>query len=318
MGKLELPTEKWTARVKEVKLGGGGRRTVIIGGASAPPFLKSEGSLPNPPRIAIEIRDDQALSFPQVLRSAWGDAVKSPGTWARQAAKLNPDLIVLRLISAHPDRGNTGAAEAKAAVEEVLSAVDLPLIVIGPEMPEKDNEVLAAASEIARGQRIGLGNCVAENYRTIAACCISDGHVAIAKTPLDINLAKQLNSLLNDLGLPLESMIADPDTGALGYGLEYGYTIIERLRLAALTGDSTLATPTIAHAGMETWRHKETRVSEAPPSWGDLKERAISWETLTAFTLIQAGADIVVMCHPRAVELVKASISKLIGESSSN
>ncbi len=315
MAKVELPREKWSSRVREVKLGNGGRRPVTLGGASALPFLKEEGFLPNPPRIAIELRDDGGLSFPQVLRSAWGKVVEDLGAWARKAAELNPDLIVLRLLSAHPEHGNTNEAKARAAVEQVLSAVDLPLIVIGPEVPEKDNEVLAAASEVARGQRIGLGNCTLQNYRTIAACCLSDGHVAIAKTPLDINLAKQLNSLLSDMGLPPESIMADPDTGALGYGLEYGYTIVERLRLAALLGDPSAATPVIVHPGAETWRHKETKVAQGvPPTWGEHKTRAVAWEALTAFALVHAGADVVVMCHPGAIELVKTAMKRLSTE----
>ncbi len=312
MAKVELPKEKWTGRVREVKLGDGGRRRVTLGGASALPFLKEEGSLPNPPRIAIELRDDGGLSFPETLRSAWGKVLENPGAWARRAAELGPDLLVLRLVSAHPEYGNTGKAEAKEAVSQVLSAADLPLIVIGPELPEKDNEVLTAASEVARGQRIALGNCVADNYRTIAACCLSDDHVAIAKTPLDINLAKQLNSLLSDIGLPPDSIMADPDTGALGYGLEYGYTVVERLRLAALMGDSSAAAPVIVHPGAETWRHKEIKVAQGiPHTWGKLEERAVAWEAITALALIHAGADVVVMCHPKAIELVKAAMEKL-------
>jgi len=169
-----------------------------------------------------------------------------------------------------------------------------------------------AASEAARGQRIALGNLEEKNYRTVAAVCISDGHVAIAKTPLDINLAKQLNVLVSDVGVPLDSIIMDPDTGALGYGIEYAYSIIERLKLAALMGDSMCQMPIISHPGTETWRQKEARAAEGvPAAWGDLKQRAVIWEELTATALINAGSNLVVMCHPRAVETVKSMIAKL-------
>lgn len=315
MPEVEIPTEKWTGKVREVRLGGGGRKEVVVGGQTTLPFLSFEGSIPNPPRIAIEIQDSEPSGWPSVLLSAWGDAAKDLGAWAKKAAEFGADIIMLRLQSAHPEAGNTGAAEAKTAVDKVLSAVDLPLIVLGPGVAEKDNEVLVAVSEVARGQRIALGNCEEKNYRTIAAVCISDGHIAIAKTPLDINLCKQLNILISDVGVPLDSILMDPDTGALGYGIEYGYSINERLRLAALMGDAMTAMPIVNHAGGETWRQKEAKASEGvPAAWGNLEERGVIWEEITASTVINGGADIVVMCHPKAVERIKSTIDKLIGK----
>lgn len=308
---VEIPVEKWTGKVKEVKLGGGGRKEVVIGGASTLAYLKTEGEVGNPTRIAIEIQDCEP-DYPEVLLAAWGNAVKDPGAWAKKAAEAGAEIICLRLTSAHPEGGNTGAAEAKAAVEKVLTAVDLPLIVLGPGVAEKDNEVLMAASETAKGQRVALGNCEEKNYKTIAAVAISDGHIAIAKTPLDINLAKQLNVLVSDVGVPLDSIIMDPDTGALGYGIEYGYSINERLSLAALMGDSMCQMPILNHSGSETWRQKETKAAEGVPGeWGNLEERAMMWEEITAMACINSGADLIVMCHPKAVEIVKATIGKL-------
>lgn len=313
MPEVEIPVEKWTGKVKEVKLGGGGRKEVIVGGETTLPFLTFEGSIPNPPRIAIEVHDREPSAWPSPLLSAWGDAVKDPATWAKKAVEFGADIIALKLLSAHPEAGNTGAAEAKAAMDKVLSAVDLPVIVIGPGVAEKDNEVLTAASETAKGQRVALGNCEEKNYRTIAAVCISDGHIAIPFTPLDINLCKQLNIMLSDLGVPLDSIIMDPNTGALGYGIEYAYSINERLRLAALGGDAMTAFPIINHAGGDSWRQKEARASQGvPASWGDLDERSVLWEEITASTLINTGSDIVVMCHPKAIDRVKSTIDKLM------
>lgn len=311
---VEVPAEKWTGKIRQVTLGAGGRKEVTIGGGSTLPYLKFEGEPANPTRVAIEIQDAEPTSWSPTLLSAWGDAVKDPATWAKKAAEFGAEIICVRLVSAHPEAGNTGAAEAKATVEKVLSAVDLPLMVIGPGVAEKDNEVLMAASEVAKGQRIALGNCEEKNYKTAAAVCISDGHIAIAKTPLDINLAKQLNVLVSDVGVPLDSIIMDPDTGALGYGIEYAYSIIERVRLAALMGDNMCQMPILSHPGSETWRQKEAKAAEGvPDEWGSLDDRAVIWEELTAMALIESGSDLVVMMHPRAVEVVKASISKLSG-----
>lgn len=308
---VEIPVDKWIGKIRELKLGGGGRKEVIIGGASTLPYLKFEGEPCNPTRVAITIHDCEP-PYPPGLLSAWGDVVKDPGEWAKKAVEIGADIICLRLTSAHPETANTGAVEAKATVDKVLSAVDVPLIVLGPGVAEKDNEVLMAVSETAKGQRIALGNCEEKNYKTIAAVAISDGHIAIAKSPLDINLAKQLNVLVSDVGVPMDSIIMDPDTGALGYGIEYGYSINERLRLAALMGDSMCQIPIINHAGPETWRQKEARAAEGVPAeWGSLDERAVIWEELTAISCINSGADLLVMNHPKAVEMIKSTIGKL-------
>ncbi|MFA4836818.1 MAG: acetyl-CoA decarbonylase/synthase complex subunit delta [Dehalococcoidia bacterium] len=308
---VAIPIEKWTGQIREVTLGAGNRKKVTIGGAATFPALKFEGKTGNPTRVAIEIHDGKP-PYPAALFSAWGDAIKDPGTWAKKAAEIGAEVLCLRLSSAHPEGGNTGAAEAKKTVQKVLAAVDLPLIVLGPGVAEKDNEVLMAASEAARGQRIALGLCVEKNYRTCAAVCISDGHIAIAKSPLDINLAKQLNVLVSDVGVPLDSIIMDPDTGALGYGLEYSYSIIERIKMAALLGDGMCQMPIMNHPGPESWRQKEAKASEGvPDSWGKLEDRAVIWEELTAIAMINAGSDMVVMCHPKAVAVIKDYVKKL-------
>ena len=314
MPPVEIPTEKWTGKVHQVTLGGNGRKSVVVDGETTLPFLHFDGSIPNKPVVAVDIQDCTPSDWSPTLLAAWGDVVNDPAAWAKKAVEFGAEVISLSLKSAHPDEGNTGADEAKATVEKVLGAVDVPLIVIGPGVAEKDNEVLVAVSEAARGQRIALGNCEEKSYRTIAAVCIADGHVAIPCSPVDLNLAKQLNILLTDAGVPIDSIIMDPTTGALGYGLEYTYSVMERLRLAALGGDKLTAMPMINHIGAEAWRQKEAKASEGmPASWGDLEQRGIIWEEQTAIGLLSAGSDIVVLRHPKSVELVKATISKLMG-----
>lgn len=314
MSPVEVPVEKWTGKVSEVTIGGsGGRKGITVGGESTLPFLHFEGATPNKPAIAIEIQDVKPEDWSPHLMSAWGDAMADPGEWAKKAVEYGADIIALRLRSAHPEAGNTGADEAKKNVDKVLSAVDLPVIVIGPNVAEKDNEVIVAASEAGKGQRLALGNCEEKNYRTIAATCMADNHVAMGHTPLDINLAKQLNVLLSDMGLSTDSIIMDPDTGSLGYGLEYSYSVMERLMLAALGGDKMAAIPMINNIGAEAWRQKECKATEGlPDSWGDNEQRSIVWEEATAIALLNAGSNIVVLRHPKTVELVKAAIDKLM------
>jgi acetyl-CoA decarbonylase/synthase complex subunit delta len=187
------------------------------------------------------------------------------------------------------------------------------LVVYGPGQAEKDNEVLEAAAEAAKGERVALGNCEDKNYRSIVAAALAYEHLVIGKTPIDVNLAKQLNILISDMRLDLENVLMDPTTGALGYGLEYSYSVMERLRLAALTGDGMTQQPMIVTVGEEAWRAKETKVNEGvPKEWGNWNTRSVVWESITAATLLQSGADIVVLRHPESVALVSRTLDGLM------
>ncbi len=316
---IATPKEKWTGRVREVTLGataaeGGTRRQkVVVGGEGTLPFLHFEAPAPHRPVIAVEVQDRYPADWSPLLLEAWGDVLESPTAWAAKAEALGADLIALSLKSASPEGGNTGSAEAQATVRAVLEAVGLPLIVYGPGQAEKDNEVLVAAAEAAKGERIALGNCEDKNYRTIVAAALAHGQLVIARTPIDVNLAKQLNILIGDMRLDPDRILMDPTTGALGYGLEYTYSVMERLRLAALTGDSMTQMPMICTVGEEAWRAKEAKVNTGvPAAWGDWHERSVLWEVLTATTLIEAGADIVVLRHPESVAHVRQAIDRLM------
>jgi len=316
---VNIPKEKWAGRVREITLGatsaeGGTRgRKVVVGGEATLPFLHFEGQIPHRPVIAVEVQDRYPEDWSPLLLDAWGDVARDPAAWAKKVEELGADLVALALKSASPEAGNTGKAEATATVQAVLKATTLPLIVYGPGQAEKDNEVLVAAAEAAKGERIVLGNCEDKNYRTIVAAALAHGQLVVAKTPIDVNLAKQLNILISDMRLELDRILVDPTTGALGYGIEYTYSVMERLRLAALTGDGMTQQPMICTVGEEAWRTKEAKVNTGvPQAWGDWKARSINWEVITATTLIQAGADIVVLRHPESIALVKRAIDQLM------
>jgi acetyl-CoA decarbonylase/synthase complex subunit delta len=198
-------------------------------------------------------------------------------------------------------------------VRQVLQATGLPLIVFGPGQADLDNELLVAVAEETKGERLVLGVCEDKNYRTIVAAAMANDHLVDSRTPMDVNLAKQLVILIHDVGLPLERIVMDPTTGALGYGIEYGYSVMERLRLAALQGDGMTQQPMLVTPGEEAWRVKESKVgTDVPAAWGDWKERGILWETVTASALLESGANIVVMRHPEAVKRIREMISQLM------
>ena len=316
---VQVPTEKWTGQVREVTLGatsadGGTRsKTVTVGGETTLPFLHFEGTIPNPPVIAVEVSDCYPKDWSPLLLEAWGDVLNDPAAWAAKAEEYGADIVALKLRSASTEWGDTGKAEAAAVVKAVLAATGLPLIIYGPGQADKDNEVLEAAAEAAKGERVALGNCEDKNYRSIVAAALAYDQLVIANSPIDVNLAKQLNILISDMRLDLDRILMDPTTGALGYGLEYSYSVMERLRIAALTGDAMTQLPAIHRVGEEAWRAKEAKVNEGvPEEWGDWKKRSLMWEAITAETLLQAGSDIVVLRHPESIETVKRTISRLM------
>jgi acetyl-CoA decarbonylase/synthase complex subunit delta len=314
---IEIPKEKWGGKVREVTLGataanGGTRaKTVTVGGETTLPFLHFEGEIPRPPAVAIEVQDRKPDDWPAVLLEAWSDVTGDLTAWVKAAEAADADVILLKFAQ-HPDL--TGAY-ARQVVRQALKATGLPLIVFGPGQADLDNEILVAVAEEGKGENLLLGVCEDKNYRTIVAAALAHGHMVDSRTPMDVNLSKQLIILIRDMGLPLERIVMDPTTGAMGYGLEYGYSVMERLRLAALQGDSMTQQPMLVTPGEEAWRTKETRSSDGvPAAWGDWGERAINWETLTASTLIESGADIVALRHPESVKRVKAMIGALMNK----
>jgi acetyl-CoA decarbonylase/synthase complex subunit delta len=237
-----------------------------------------------------------------------------PGEWAKAAEAAGAEMILMTLSLTDADGNPTKPEAAVAAVKKVLAATGLPVAVFGPGQSEPDNELLVPISDACKGERLLLGLCEDKNYRTIAASAMANGHLVNARTAMDVNLAKQLNILINDMGLPLDRIIMDPTTGALGYGFEYGYSVMERLRLAALQGDSMTQMPMLVTPGEECWKAKESKVGEGvPEEWGDWAERAITWETLTSVMLIESGANIVVLRHPESVKRTHDAIDDLTG-----
>jgi len=243
--------------------------------------------------------------------------MNDPGEWAKAAEQKGADAILLRLSATQADGSPNTAVNARAVVRKVLDATGLPLIVYGPKQVELDNEFLVAVAEEGQGERLVLGLCEENNYRTIVAAALANDQLVIASTAMDVNLAKQLNILISDMGLPLDRILMDPTCAAVGYGMEYGYSVMERLRLAALTGDKMTQLPMIITVGFEAWRQKESKVNEGvPEEWGDWEERAINWETLTAAPLIESAANLLVLRHPESVRRVRAMIDRLMAGTS--
>ena len=276
-------------------------------------FLHFEAEVPHRPVVAIEIKDHKPEDWSPLLLQVWGDAINDPATWAKAAETAGADMIALTLSPIGRDGKPTTPAAAVDAVKAALASTGLPMIVFGADQPELDNELLVAVAEAAKGERLVLGICEDKNYRTIVATALANGHLVTARTPMDVNLAKQLNILINDMGMPLDRILMDPTTGVIGYGIEYGFSVMERLRLAALQGDAMVQNPMIVTTGWEAWKIKESKVGMGvPQAWGDWLERALNWETMSAVSQIQVGADVIVVRHPESARRVKAAIDDLL------
>lgn len=316
---VEILRERSRASVPEVTIGAtkeqGGTRThtITVGGDSALPFHHFEGEIKNRPVIALEV-NDVVPEWHENLTKYYSDVIDNPGQWAKKCVEeYGADLIYLKLDGAHPDGANKSVEECVAVVKDVLASVGVPLIIVGCDDEEKDNELLVAVAEATAGENLLFGNAEQTNYKSLTAACMVHKHNIIARSPLDINICKQLNILISEMNLPLDRIVIDPTIGGLGYGIEYAYSILERARLGALQGDRMLSMPVIATVGYESWRVKEaTLAEEDDPSWGNAEDRGILWETTCATALLQAGVNILLMRHPKSVELVKKHIDQLM------
>jgi acetyl-CoA decarbonylase/synthase complex subunit delta len=321
---FEIPKEKNSGKIAEVSIGAtseqGGTRshTITIGGSSALPFHYFEGDHPHRPAVAMEVFDKPPNKMPAYLIEYFEDVIDKPGEMAKKCVEqYGAELISVRLEGTHPEKGNRSADEAANVVRQVLESVQVPLVISGHSHYAKINEVMKKICEIAAGENCLINYVETDNYKTIAASCIAYGHTIVAQSPIDVNIAKQLNILLTDMNFPSEKIVMDPLTGALGYGLEYTYSIMERIRTDGLAGDKMLAFPMLINPGYECSKVKESKVSEEEyPDWGDQELRSAYWEIATAMSLLAAGADLLIVYHPMAMATVKKNIEELCKDES--
>ena len=311
---FDLPTETAKGKVREVELGVGDK-ALKVGGENVLPFHLWEGEMPHKPIVAAEVSDEVGELIP-ALEKALGDVKDDPVAWAKKAVEeWGADAIFLLLTSTDPKATNRSAEDAADTVMKVEEAVDVPIIVYGTEDLEKDAELAKVIATKAEGKNLILGPAKEENFKKIGAPAIGYKQTVVGMTPIDVNLAKQLNILLTNLGMNADNLVIDPTTGALGYGLEYTYSVMERLKIAALNQDDSMTQmPMLANIGYQSWKTKEAKSSEDEyPEWGDPEKRGITWETVTAISLLLSGADILVLRHPESIRMTKQLIADLSG-----
>jgi acetyl-CoA synthase len=317
---FDLPADSAGCSVYSVKLGnlkseGGTRgKTYTIGGADCMPFHFWEGKMPNKPLVAMEVFDSVSERYPDILRKAYGDILGNPAQMAKLCVeKYGADLISVKLDGTHPERENRSGKQSVELVKSILAAVEVPLIITGTSHFEKNNEVMKAIAQSCEGENLLFNWVEQDNYKTIAGAAMAYGHTLAAQSPIDVNISKQLNILLTNMGFAPDKIVIDPMTSTIGYGIEYTYSVMERIRLTGLGGDNMLLSPMIVSVGQECAKIKEFKAPESSfPDWGDLAKRAAYWEIATATTLLYAGADILIVYTPQAVTVIKKTINNLM------
>lgn len=309
---VDLPKRTYTGSVRKITVGQGDK-SFVVGGETAFPFYTFEGEMPHEPRFGLEVLDIVPDDWAPHLTEVYGDAINDPGDWAKKCVELGADLIQVYLQGTDPNDKNLGADHALEAVGKVVEAVDVPVSVWGTANHDKDIEVLRAVAEKFTGKRLCIGPVEEGDHKQLGAACLAYKHVAIASSPIDINLAKQLNVLLGNLGVTNENILIDPTVGGLGYGLEYSYSVIERARTAALTQqDERLQFPMYCNLGKEVWKTKEAKLPDGEMNLGQARPRGILMEATTASALLAAGADILIMRHPEALKLARQMMREML------
>ena len=311
---FEIPKEKWSGSIREITLGAtkeeGGTRTskVIIGGSSALPYLNFEGSAGRKPALFMEVLDALPADFPEAVREEFGDAVDDPVSWAKKCVEFGAEGLCLKLVSTNPEGEGGSNEDAVNTLKAVLGAVGVPLIVYGSGHFDNDTKLMELVSNAGKGERLLLGAAEEDWYKSIAVASMSNGHCVIGFSNIDINLAKQIVILLKDFGVDLGTIVMDPLQAALGVGLEYSYSIIERIRLAALMGDNLLQAPIVCDLSL-AWAAPD--VNEAGDRLGEPVKRAIEWEADTGMAALVAGAELLVVRSPSVLRKMKRAVEEL-------
>lgn len=301
-------TEAFRGAVRPVEV-----RGMTIGGGKAFPLQGFDGPLPVPPRICFEVWDVAPDDWSPELAEVFAAVFDDPVAWAQQVVKYGADALYLRLKGADPHGRARPVFEVAETARQVVKTAGIPALIVGCGDPEIDRELMALVAAKLAGHRVAVGNAESDTYAQIGKAAQENGHAVIAYTPMDVSLAKQLNVLLAQSGTCESDIIMDPTCSALGYSFEYAYTVFERDRLAALAqNDVKMQAPLLATVGQETWHVKESRAGEEElPGQGDRRTRGVLWESITALCLMLAGADVVVVRHPRSAELIREAIAAL-------
>lgn len=312
---FEPKTQAFTSSIATVTLGTGDK-ACKLGGVNVLPFYSFDAPIENAPKIGVEITDAGIAAYPQKGLQEFYAGCTTPAEMAKRVETMHgASFICLHLEGADPNGENKSVEECVEIAKSVADATDLPLVIMGCKNIEKDAELFTKISEALQGKNILVLSAREENYKTVgASAALAYGQKVGAESAVDINLAKQLNVLMTQLGVAPSSIVMNAGSAAAGYGYEYVASTLDRIRAAALAqSDDQLQMPIMTPVSTETWNVKEAIMSEADmPEWGDAEERGIEMEITTASACLAGGSDAVIMRHPAAIKAIADMIEALV------
>ena len=303
---------KFNASIKTVTVGTGDK-AITLGGENVLPFYTFDAPIENAPKVGIEITDFGMENEPECVKNYYEGCTTLADIAKKAASFEGVDFLCFRMEGGDPNGANKSTEELMAALKEVAEAVDCPLVVAGSKNAERDAELLSKAAEAVQGKNAVILAAREENYKTVgAAAGLAYTQIVGAESSVDINLAKQLNVLLTQLGVNASSIAMNVGTAAAGYGYEYVASTMQRVKAAALSqNDTQLQMPIITPVASEVWGVKEAVTTEADmPEWGDQERRGVDMEVQTAAADLACGSNAVILKHPTSI----ATISKMIKE----
>ena len=311
---FKMSTQKSSGKISEVTIGTGDK-AIKLGGQNVLPFYSFDGDTGNVQKVGVEINDIYPESWIDCYKEMYKDVLNDPVAWAKYVQdNTEADFVCLRLVGADPNAENKSVEECAEVAKKVADAIDLPLVVAGCGVAEKDGKVFAKVAEVLEGKNALILSAVEDNYKEVGASAgLAYGQKVGAESAVDINLAKQMNVLLTQLGVKSENIVMNVGCSAVGYGYEYVASTMDRIRLAAFgQNDKTLQMPIVTPVSFETWHVKESIASiEDEPQWGPAEQRGINMEVSTATSALVGGANAVILRHPKSVETIKELVSAL-------
>ena len=307
--------QAYNASINAVTLGTG-EKSIVVGGENVFPFYTFDAPIANSPKIAIEINDKGMASLQTAGMKAAFEGCATVADMAKKAEEIEGvSAVCLHFESADPNGENMPVEDCVAMAKAVADATALPIIVMGCKNIEKDSEIFSKVSEALQGKNILVLAAREENYKTVGASAgMAYNQKVGAESAVDINLAKQLNVLIGQLGVPAQSVLMNLGSSCAGYGYEYLSSTLDRVKAAALAqNDAQLQMPIVTPISTETWNVKEAMLSEEEaPEWGNVEERGIEMEITTAAACLTSGTDVVIMKHPAAIKTIAQFIDSLM------
>lgn len=311
---FKMSVQKSSGKVSEVVIGTGDK-AIKLGGENVLPFYSFDGDTGNVQKVGIEINDIYPESWIDCYKEMYKDVANDPVAWAKYVQdNTEADFVCLRFVGADPNADDKSPEECSEVAKKVADAIDLPLVVAGCGVAEKDGKVFAKVAEALEGKNALILSAVEDNYKEVgAAAGLAYGQKVGAESAVDINLAKQMNVLLTQLGVKSENIVMNVGCSAVGYGYEYVASTMDRIRLAAFNqNDKQLQVPIVTPVSFEVGHVKEAIADETDqPEWGCSEKRSIAMEVSTATGVLVGGSDAVILRHPESVKTIKSLISEL-------